>query len=176
MSHAKTAEQVACTCQTIAVFITGTPEDVPSRYRDFVTDTADADGKEGFMTLATSCDDLTWSKFAPGHDARIAGLLQIAARMGGEASIEEGGLLITASPVGLATSYLSEALAAKVAYVPKPRTPKAKVTKSVETQTVTAKVGRWEYPGTVDADGEFHYEAKDGSAKTAKVDSFTLVA
>lgn len=82
---------------------------VPWKHRAFATEAAD-----GTVRLATGCTDTTGAAFAPGHDARLAGLLQTAARAGGTATRDDA----TDAPAALAARFLSAALARKVAHAP----------------------------------------------------------
>jgi hypothetical protein len=161
MSRKKNAEQHPCACGRVEVVL---PAEalalVPRKHRRFLE--TEAPDEAGWLYLATECEVPTWGTFAPGHDARLAGLLQTADRADGYATLDGGTTQLTG--VDAAARLSSEGLAAKVA-APAP-TRKAKARKATEPAEVAepvairAKVGRWVHFGTVDAEGVFAYVAK----------------
>lgn len=115
---------------------------LPKRHRAFVTD----------GTLRTGCEATTQSAFAPGHDARLAGLLQSAARAGIEVTLGTE----TGPATEVAARVLSPALAAKVAYVPVERKSGREVTVRLVTD---GKVATATTAGRLDGRGRFTDEA-----------------
>lgn len=120
------------------------------------------------VEYTTCCSRQTARDFAPGHDARLKGHLISWAILGYEIRVGD----TTKSAEGWAASfgfgYMVKAgiersrkravlKAAKIA---------AKGSKKVkdEAKTVTAKVGRWVYEGTL-VNGTFTYADKSGNAK-----------
>lgn len=160
----------------------------------------DATGNaESAEHITTGCDETTKRTFAPGHDARLKGLLIRGAIEGHEAAFSDGGMLTSMDPIALAESFgfgwqvkqgLQNGLAkaeakaarqaAKAAKVPAQKKPKAKKAKAV-TPAVTvvdadAKIGRWVKQGTFcEATGEFSYvDASGNRINTTKFTALNL--
>lgn len=175
-----TTEPTPCLCGLVRIDIPQEPgtdieiTTIPRRHRQYL-DTVTGD-EAGWIYLETMCDATTKRTFAPGHDARLAGLLQTAARLHGSATTTDGAWAVTSGPISFAQS-VSDEFAAKVA-APAPqrvgRGGKAATTKPAQ---VEAKVGRWVYTGREvhlgGTDLGFEYTAKDGSVKVAA--KYTLV-
>ncbi len=64
-----------------------------------------SDGQPEIDTIATGCTATTLREFAPGHDAKLKGLLIRAGVADQEIRIEEGGLAITTSAEGAAMRF-----------------------------------------------------------------------
>lgn len=158
-----------CVCQTVLARIDAEQAaQVPSKHKHFITE---IDAETGFATLATGCTGVTTKTFAPGHDARLVGLLQTAQRLGGEASIPSGDLSVSYEPAQLAAAIgMSDHLVDKVRFGGSVKKPGAKAAKPAPVQ---AKVGRWTYEGTVQG-GEFTYVTAKGETKTTS--KYTVVA
>lgn len=158
-----------CVCQSVLARV-GIEQaaQVPSKHKHFITE---LDAETGYATLETGCTGVTTKTFAPGHDARLVGLLQTAQRLGGEASITSGGVSIPYEPAQLATEIgMSDHLVDKVRFGGSVKKTGDKATKPAPVQ---AKVGRWTYTGTVQS-GEFTYVTAKGETKTTS--KYTLVA
>lgn len=156
-----------CVCQSVLVRI-GVEQaaQVPSKHKRFITG---LDAETGYATLETGCTGITTKTFAPGHDARLVGMLQTAQRLGGEASIPASGdLSVTFEPAQLAAEIgMSDHLVDKVRFGGSVKKTGAKA------EPVQAKVGRWTYEGTVQG-GEFTYVTAKGETKTTS--KYTVVA
>lgn len=129
------------------------------------TDFADATTGERLV-----CGRTTKRTFAPGHDARLKGFLIRIGRAGHLVATPEGtkvAAAIAADRFGfghMVRDGISRIAPARKAKKATPAAPK----------TVTAKVGRWEYQGTVTANGEiFSYTDRRGNHLMAE--KFTIV-
>lgn len=113
-------------------------------------------------TTRTGCTATTRRTFAPGHDARLKGFLIRAGRDG--LHVREVGLGVAheTTAVKFAERFgFAHMVADGIARQAKPR----KAAK-VAPKTVTAKVGRWFYEGTMDDRGNFTYTQKNGKTHT----------
>jgi len=158
-----------CVCQLVVAHI-GIEQaaQVQSKHKHFITATS---AETGLATLKTGCTGVTTKTFAPGHDARLVGMLQTAQRLGGEASITSDDLSISYEPAQLAAEIgMSDHLVDKVRFGGSVKKTEAKAAKPAPVQ---AKVGRWAYEGTVQG-GEFTYVTAKGETKTTS--KYTLVA
>jgi hypothetical protein len=108
-----------CACASVRATVTSEQEAaLPKRLRSYVTD----------GTLATGCDRDTAGRFAPGHDARFAGLLAALRRVGAEAAYDE--------------TALTPALQAKVDYDPVVKEKPLVKVRLADGTEVEARVGR----------------------------------
>lgn len=107
----------------------------------------------------TGCTATTRRTFAPGHDARLKGFLIRAGKAGHLVATPEG---TQEFPAKVAERFGFAAMVAEGIARPA-RTRKAK---AVAPRTVTAKVGRWVYEGTMDDWGNFTYVQKNGKTHT----------
>jgi hypothetical protein len=140
------------------------------------------DPNEIVAVVHQSCGEQTSRTFAPGHDAKLKGVLLRAARSGREYSYTEGALLIHADPlVELANrgwSHLLVELKERPKKARKNQKPRKSDSPDSVTQveafntadpfTSTVKVGRWTYPARIiqpdTGDGRVtvEYRKKDG--------------
>jgi hypothetical protein len=99
------------------------------------------------------------STFRPGHDARLISKL-LKAIAAGELTIDQ------AARQAVTTPLAQKLRAAHQRAISKPaKAPKAKKS-AVRTANTTVKVGRWAYPGIVEADGSVFRNTKtDGSGE-----------
>jgi hypothetical protein len=140
---------------------------LPRNHRAYL-DTVIGD-EAGWVYLETMCDQETKRTFAPGHDARVKGLLITAARLNGDVTVLDGGMAKTTDPLTYASQFgFAEAVAAGAK---RPVKSNGKPVgghkpKTTAKPTVKAKVGRWVYEGTVEAGDEFHYTTKSGAKAT----------
>ena len=135
----KTITVRVCACSTIEAQGVKA-DDLPKRYREFV----DAEG-----TLHTGCEAETQRTYAPGHDARTAGILAALHRKRIKV-LDADGQEVDA--LTFAEDNLSEALVAKVAYEPKERPKAEPVEITVNGETVKARIGRDGIARVVDSD------------------------
>ena len=176
MARRKDAEKTACLCRNYYISIPGDAaeeiaQQVPAKHRWMLSDLTPDEA--GWVYMETGCTEDSWGLFAPGHDARLAGMLQTAARLGLDATTRDG---VAGDPVILAGG-ISEAFQAKVAHVPAPKPRKTKIQKTAEQQVpAKAKVGRWDREGYIDADGFFIYQAKDGGIHHVEPGKYSLVS
>lgn len=123
---------------------------------------------DGTLTR-TGCTATTRRTFAPGHDARLKGFLIRAGRAGLLIRTPEGGADQVAVRVAERFGF-AHMVAEGIARVAKPR----KAAPVAAPRTVTAKVGRWLYEGTVTAGGGlFTYTDRKGAQLIAE--KFTIV-
>ena len=119
--------------------------------------------------ITTGCKATTKRQFAPGHDARLKGFLIRAGRQN---------MLVR---VGEDVNTSAQAVADQFGFgymvregIARPRKA-AKAPKVVAPRTVTAKVGRWLYEGTVTAGGKiFTYTDRQG--RTLMAEKFAVQA
>lgn len=163
-----------------------------SRYSVLVNVREDADGDLAWdEELTTGCEAGARKLFAQGHDAKLKSFLIRAGAAGHEVRRDDGGVASVADAATHANHYSfghlvvagierAEAKAAAKAdrLVKKEQARQesltrhaAKRTRKIQAElakpkTVTAKVGRWTYEGTVQ-NGEFVYADAKGSKKTA---------
>lgn len=161
-----------------------------AKYIDKGTVQVDASSETGYVFASTECTAQTASTFAPGHDARLAGLLIAAGKDGTEVTSSGG---ITADPVTM-SYHISDLLGSKVEWALKLHAEKegtksakqaikaakkelAAQAKSAAAKPVeaTAKVGRWTYAGHLLPDGTFEYEDAKGNTKVLAEGKFHLV-
>lgn len=128
------------------------------------------------VEYTTDCNRQTARDFAPGHDARLKGHLIRWAILGYEIRVGD----TTKDAVGWASSYgfgymvsagirrTQERAAAKTEKVVKRIAKKAEA----DVKSVTAKVGRWTYEGSL-VDGTFTYVDKNKNIK--QTTAFKLV-
>lgn len=119
----------------------------------------------------TGCTATTRRTFAPGHDARLKGFLIRAGRDGLHVREVGRGVAHDQHPVQIAERFgFAHMVRDGIARVAKPR----KAAKVAAPRTVTAKVGRWLYEGTVTAGGGlFTYTDRKGAQLIAE--KFTIV-
>lgn len=117
-----------------------------------------ADGRD----TRTGCTATTRRTFAPGHDARLKGFLIRAGRDRLHVREVGRGVAHDQHPVQIAERFgFAHMVRDGIARAAKPRKAKA-----VAPRTVTAKVGRWFYEGTMDDRGNFTYTQKNGQVFT----------
>lgn len=134
--------------------------------------------------VRTGCTRTTKRLFAPGHDAKLKGIL-IRAGVAGEQVIREGeGNNGFTDPVKWGYSFgfghMVEAgikLARDKAAAKKSAKAKAEPVAAPEPEVVEAKVGRWTYKGVVlpAADGQPNFQYTDGKGEVKNALKFTLV-
>lgn len=113
-----------------------------------------------------ACNRETTRTFAPGHDARLKGFLIRAGRNGDQIKVYGNEGTFTAQAVANRFGFAHQVAEG----VSRP-----KKTKKVVIKTVTAKVGRWFYEGTVTAGGKiFTYTDRQG--RTLMAEKFTVQA
>ena len=125
----RTVEVRVCGCSAILARVSDTSV-LPKRHRALVSD-------EG--VLQTGCDRETTSTWAPGHDAKAAGILA-ALHRADVPVVDETGVQVPA--LDWAEANLTDALVAKVAHQP---TRKDKPTTTIQTadgETATVRIGR----------------------------------
>lgn len=126
------------------------------------------------VEFTTCCTATTVNTFAPGHDAKLKGNLIRWAILGYE--IRKGD--VTKSAEGWAEDYgfgymvKSGIRRRNARAAEKARKSTAKLLAQPAPKTVSAKVGRWVYQGTV-ADGVFTY--LDKKLNVQRTEKFTLV-
>jgi hypothetical protein len=165
-----------CACSVTSISFGGDRRaDLPKKFRDL----ADYDVDTDTTIVDTLCEEVTEKVFAPGHDAKFKGLMQVALRFGGDASIRDGGLLISTGPVELTMKVAPKLVdhVTRPVAAPKPRSAKAKAKAAKAAAApvvIKAKVGRWEYEGTIDkTTGNFIYT--DAKGKSKMTSAFTEV-
>lgn len=108
--------------------------------------------------------------FAPGHDAKLKGLLIRLNRQGADYNYLEGALLIGSDPMVHASQY---GWGRFLTYQPKRRVRKARTTEGGEPQrsefpkAVEVKIGRWTYKAQQLSDGRVIYQDKKGNTLEA---------
>jgi hypothetical protein len=170
-------EKVPCACSLARVIFIGKIDraDLPKGWRDNV----DYDADHGVTYVETYCQEKTNKIFAPGHDARFKSLMQIAFRAKVDAEYIDGAMLVSSDAVGITERVAPKLVPFVTAPVaaPKPRSrkAKAKAAKDAAPVVIRAKVGRWEYEGTIDkTTGNFIYT--DAKGKVVMASNFTEIA
>lgn len=135
-------------------------------------------GQFGVGNVTTGCNARTRRTYAPGHDARLAGLLIWAGNENREVSWNSGGILHTGDALTMATNHLSPRLAAKVLAAFDRKRPAeddlaerqaayaAELRRPTPKPTTTIKVGRWTYELTDNGDGTATYTKRNGEVHT----------
>lgn len=130
-----------------------------------------------------ACGEQTQRTFAPGHDAKLKGVLLRAARSGREYAYVEGGLLIYADPMIELTNRGWAHLLVELKERPK-KVRKPKAAKTVEAPAgfhpVRVKLGRWEYDGQIVSTNDVgqhvvEYTNAKGETKQATVTAAQIV-
>lgn len=133
----------------------------------------DAEGRV-YCRCSTDCTAATWNLFAQGHDARLVSRLAdevVQSRLTLDQAVElvrkaGGDERLVAKLVQVVGKAHDKWLKRQEAAERKARKAQPKVVR------VRAKVGRWEYEGTV-RDGVFTYKAKTGGNKATR--KFTVL-
>ncbi len=68
-------------------------------------DNEDGSPGEDVFTLTTDCQAMTKSRFAPGHDAKLKGLLIAAGQAAMDVRVQMGGTLVTTDALNVASSF-----------------------------------------------------------------------
>lgn len=167
-----------CQCRTSPAYTLG-PDDTP--------EAAPGDGWPEGTQVYGPCDAVTKNRFAPGHDAKLKGLLIKLYRAGTEYHYLDGGLLISTDPMNHAQQYgwghfLEASKQAAERKPPKVKASKNRVAipRKVPRERLspvppkgTVKIGRWVYPCVVDVEASDNealvviYTKKDGTQTTA---------
>jgi hypothetical protein len=156
---------------------------LPRRYRDMAPATIEPDESgHVYVEAENICGQETKSKFAPGHDARMAGLVGWAEYVGADVVLIEDGIAKSGQPLDMIAEFGSATLRDKAAFIAEnlAATPKRKTKKKAEKQPherATIKVGRWEYDATIDPETkEATYISRDnGEAITISEGVYKLV-
>ena len=122
------------------------------------------------QTARTGCTATTRRTFAPGHDAKLKGFLIRAGREGMLIRTPEGGA--DQLPAKVAERFGFAHMVREGIARPK-ATRKAKAAPAP--RTVTAKVGRWEYEGTLTAGGKI-FTYRDRQGRTLMAEKFRVLA
>jgi hypothetical protein len=145
----RTAARVACTCSLVRIF-----------------------AEDGTL-ITTGCVETTKRTFAPGHDARLKGFLIRAGIAGHTVRVGADGEERSAQAVADQFGFgymVAEGIrkgAERAFRAELKAMAKAAKKAAPAPQKVTAKVGRWEYEGTLSADGtEFSYVTRKGAEVT----------
>lgn len=145
----KTKTEMPCQCRAIFAYNI-TLGDTPETLRE------GDDPAEIVSIVHQSCGELTARTFAPGHDAKLKGVLLRAARSGMDYSYVEGGLLVHADPrTELEVRGWSHLLVDLKPRAKRERKPKAEKAADEATPApagfhpVRVKVGRWVYDGQI---------------------------
>lgn len=144
----------------------------------FLVEVPGAEGRV-YCRCSTDCPAATWNLFAQGHDARLVSRLvdevvqsrltrdeavALVRKAGGDERLVSKLVQAVAKAHDRWTKRLEAKERKAAAKAPKP-----------QPKTVTAKVGRWVYQGTLSADGKtFAYTPKSGGGLKATT-KFTLV-
>lgn len=154
-------------------------EDLPKKYREYA-ELNHFDEGGGWVHVETGCETLTAKLFAPGHDARFKGLLQMAHRQGGDVVFIQDGLSVSQGPVEFANEWTPGLVSAITNPVTAPK-PKGRAKAKPANRKVTAKVGKGTYEGEIqlvgtgpDATEQFLFTVAS-TGKTKAASKFTII-
>ncbi len=154
---------------------------------EVVTREFETDGQPDFDAYGTGCNRTTKNEFAPGHDAKLKGLLIRAGVAGYQVLIHDGGVQTWTDAQGAANRFafaymVAEGIAkgkekaearkaaADAKHAAKAEREAAKAAKKAKADEPAprdlgrAKIGRWEYDGEF-VDGGFRYTTKNDEVK-----------
>lgn len=134
-------------------------------------------GAEGRVQCrcSTDCKAVTWNLFAQGHDARLVSRL-VDAVVNPATAVDLPLAVAMVQRAGgddrLVSKLVTAVGTAHDRWMKRQEANERKARRAASPRKVTAKVGRWQYQGTV-AGGKFSYKTKSGDAKVTT--KFSLV-